>query len=237
VRSEPVHFFMYNEYIGTKAEGTLKDNHTPQEVTLSRDLKLLDITMIGIGGMIGAGIFVLTGIAAGEAGPALVLAFLVNGLVTTLTAMAYAELGSALPVTGGGYSWIKVGLGSTQGFLSGWIDWFAHAVAGTLYAMGFGRFATELWLMAGLPDFGLSVELMSLIFMTLIGVTFTAINYMGASETSKVGNIITGSKIAILGLFVAAGLAAMGHADAWQARFTTGFMPNGIGGVLVAIWA
>jgi len=198
-------------------------------------LKLLDVTMIGIGGMIGAGIFVLTGIAAGEAGPALVLAFLFNGLVTTLTAMAYAELGSALPVTGGGYSWIKMGLGSTQGFLSGWMDWFAHAVAGTLYAMGFGRFATELWLMAGLPHFGLSVELMSLIFMTLIGVAFTAINYMGASEAGKVGNIVTGSKIAILGLFVVAGLAAMGRTNAWQARFTTGFMPNGIGGVLVAM--
>ena len=54
------------------------------EVTLSRDLNFLTITMIGVGGMIGAGIFVLTGIAAGVAGPALVLAFLLNGIVTTL---------------------------------------------------------------------------------------------------------------------------------------------------------
>jgi len=213
----------------------LKDNDSPQKVSLSRDLKLLDVTMIGIGGMIGAGIFVLTGIAAGQAGPALVLAFLFNGLVTMLTAMAYAELGSALPVTGGGYSWIKTGLGSTQGFLSGWMDWFAHAVAGTLYALGFGRFATELWHMAGLPDFGLSVELMSLIFMTLIGAAFTALNYRGASETGKVGNIVTGSKIAILGLFVVAGLVAMSRAEAWQERFTADFLPHGVGGVLVAM--
>lgn len=218
-----------------RSKGTLNANRSPQEVTLSRDLKLLDIVMIGIGGMIGAGIFVLTGIAAGQAGPALVLAFSFNGLVTTLTAMAYAELGSALPVTGGGYSWVKAGLGSTQGFLAGWMDWFAHAVAGTLYALGFGRFATELWLMSGLPDFGLTIELMSLIFMTLIGLLFTAINYLGASEAGKVGNIVTGGKIAILGLFVAAGLVAMGHTDAWQERFTTGFMPNGIGGVVVAM--
>lgn len=213
----------------------MKNNHSSQGVTLSRDLKLLDVTMIGIGGMIGAGIFVLTGIAAGEAGPALVLAFFFNGLVSMLTAMAYAELGSALPVTGGGYSWIKAGLGSTQGFLSGWMDWFAHAVAGTLYALGFGRFATELWLMAGLPDFGLSVKLMSLIFMTLVGIAFTALNYWGASETGKVGNIVTGSKMAILGLFVVAGLSAMSRTDAWQERFTIGLMPNGIGGVLVAM--
>lgn len=191
--------------------------------------------MIGLGGMIGAGIFVLTGIAAGQAGPALVLVFLFNGLVTMLTAMAYAELGSAFPEAGGGYLWVKEGLGGTQGFLAGWMSWFAHAVAGTLYAMGFGRFATELWHMAGLPDFGLSVELMSLIFMTLIGLAFTALNYMGASETGKVGNIITGGKVAILGVFVVAGLVAMSRTDDWQARFTTGFMPNGIGGVMVAM--
>jgi amino acid transporter/nucleotide-binding universal stress UspA family protein len=218
-----------------KSEGILKNNRSPREITLSRTLSLLDVTMIGIGGMIGAGIFVLTGIAAGEAGPALVMAFLFNGLVTLLTAMAYAELGSALPVTGGGYSWIKAGLGGTQGFLSGWMDWFAHAVAGTLYALGFGRFATELWCMAGLPDFGLNVELMSLIFMTLIGLALTALNYWGASETGKVGNIVTGGKIAILGFFVVGGLVAMARAPDWQSRFTIDFMPKGIGGVLVAM--
>lgn len=65
------------------------------EVRLSREMRLIDITMIGVGAMIGAGIFVLTGIAAGVAGPALILAFLLNGLVALLTAMAYAELGSA----------------------------------------------------------------------------------------------------------------------------------------------
>lgn len=219
----------------SRSEDTLSKNRSKEEVTLSRDLTLLDVTMIGIGGMIGAGIFVLTGLAAGEAGPALVLAFLFNGLITLLTAMAYAELGSALPVTGGGYSWIKIGLGNTQGFLSGWMDWFAHAVAGTLYALGFGRFATELWLMAGLPDFGLSVEWMSLIFMTFIGVSFTALNYRGASETGAVGNVVTGGKIAILGLFVGAGLLAMTRTEAWQTRFTTGFLPNGVGGILVAM--
>ena len=115
-----------------------------QKVALSRDLGLFTITMIGVGGMIGAGIFVLTGIAAGVAGPALVLAFLLNGIVTTFTAMAYAELGSAFPEVGGGYLWVKEGLGGANGFLAGWMSWFAHAVAGSLYALAFGRFASEL---------------------------------------------------------------------------------------------
>ncbi|MEJ2169221.1 MAG: hypothetical protein P8X90_27240, partial [Desulfobacterales bacterium] len=61
------------------------------EVTFSRNLGLFDATMIGIGAMIGAGIFVLTGIAAGEAGPGALLSFALNGLVTLLTALSYAE--------------------------------------------------------------------------------------------------------------------------------------------------
>ena len=68
---------------------------------------LFSITMIGVGGMTEAGIFVLTGIAAGVAGPALILAFLLNGIVTTFTA---AELGSAFPECGG-YLWVKEAIG------------------------------------------------------------------------------------------------------------------------------
>ena len=209
----------------------MKDNHSPQKVTLSRDLGLFTITMIGVGGMIGAGVFVLTGIAAGVAGPALVLVFLLNGVVTMFTAMVYAELGSAFPEAGGGYLWVKEGLGGAQGFLAGWMSWFAHAVAGSLYGLAFGRFATELWIMAGLPTFGLSVHQMTLGLMSLIIVIFTALNYRGASETGTVGNVITVTKVAILGLFVIFGLLAMLRTEAWHARFTTGFMPNGFVGV------
>jgi basic amino acid/polyamine antiporter, APA family len=207
----------------------------PEEVTLSRDLSLFTITMIGVGGMIGAGVFVLTGIAAGVAGPALVLVFLLNGLVTTLTAMAYAELGSAFPEAGGGYLWVKEGLGGTQGFLAGWMSWFAHVAAGSLYALAFGRFASELWIMAGLPSLGLSVAHLTLGFMTFIIAGFTILNYLGASETGSVGNIVTLTKVGILGLFVLFGIIAMLRTDAWHSRFTTGFLPNGPLSILVAM--
>ena len=63
------------------------------EVRLAREMSLLDATMIGVGAMIGAGIFVLIGIAAGVAGPGLILTFSLNAIVALLTAMSYAELG------------------------------------------------------------------------------------------------------------------------------------------------
>ncbi len=204
-------------------------------VTLSRNLNLFTITMIGIGGMIGAGIFVLTGIAAGIAGPALILAFAFNGIITSFTAMSYAELGSAYPEAGGSYVWVKKGLGGTQGFLAGWMSWSAAASAGALYALGFGRFASELWLIADLPTLGLTVPQMTLVFMTLIILAFTFINSLGASETGIIGNVVTMAKIVILGLFVLFGLLVMLRSDGWQQSISSDFMPNGFIAVFAAM--
>lgn len=207
-----------------------------EEITLSRDLGLFTITMIGIGGMIGAGIFVLTGIAAGVAGPALVLVFLLNGIVTSFTALAYAELGSAFPEAGGGYLWVKEGLGGANGYLAGWMSWFAHAAAGSLYSLGFGRFAAELWVeYAHLPTFGLTVNHLTMAFMTMIIILFTYINYRGASETGTVGNIVTMTKIIILGFFVLFGMIAMFRSGVWVEKFTTDFMPHGWMGIFSAM--
>jgi amino acid transporter/nucleotide-binding universal stress UspA family protein len=205
------------------------------EVTLSRDLGLFDITMIGVGAMIGAGIFVLTGVAAGKAGPALVLAFLLNGIVTSFTAMAYAELGSAFPEAGGGYLWVKEGLGGANGFLSGWMSWFAHAVAGSLYGLGFGHFAWVLMDRAGFPTLGISEKLWALAFTTIIIAFFTYINFRGASETGTVGNVVTIAKVIILGLFIIFGFIAVLNTSHWSNRFTDDFFPNGFSGVLIAM--
>jgi amino acid transporter/nucleotide-binding universal stress UspA family protein len=205
------------------------------EVTLSRELNLFTVTMIGVGGMIGAGIFVLTGIAAGEAGPAVILVFLLNGIVTSLTAMSYAELGSVLPGAGGGYIFIKEALGGTAGFLAGWMSWFAQAVAGSLYGLAFGRFAAELIQMFGLPTFGLSVDQLTLLFMTLIIIGFIFINYWGASETAVAGNFLTVTKIAILGALVVFGLVAMSGMDLSTAEISTDFFAHGVIGVLSAM--
>ncbi|MFN2190183.1 MAG: amino acid permease, partial [Candidatus Promineifilaceae bacterium] len=204
-------------------------------ITLSRTLGLLDITMIGVGAMIGAGIFVLTGIAAGEAGPALVIAFLLNGIVTTFTALSYAELGSSFPEAGGGYLWVKEGMGGTQGFMAGWMSWFAHAVACSLYGLGFGRFAVELWHLTGLPMFGLTALQMTLIFMVLIVILFSYINFRGASETGTVGSVVTIAKVVILLVFVGFGIYTMIERPGSLDVFKEDLFPNGLGGVFVAM--
>ncbi|MDX1631487.1 MAG: amino acid permease [Thermoanaerobaculia bacterium] len=179
---------------------------------LSRDLSLFDITMIGVGAMIGAGIFVLTGEAAGVAGPALIVSFALNGLVTLLTAMVYAELGSAIPEAGGGYHWIQEGLPGANAFLAGWMSWFAHAVAGALYALGFRAFLFELLrLTTAMPwdEMGLSLSLGKKIFGLSIALVFAYINYRGASETGMAGNVVTLAKLAVIGAFCFFGLKFM----------------------------
>ena len=106
----------------------------PANIQLARHLGVFDATMIGVGAMIGAGIFVLTGIATGNAGPAAVIAFALNGVVTLFTALSYAELASAIPEAGGGYSFVKKVIPNSTAFASGWMLWFAYVVACSVFA-------------------------------------------------------------------------------------------------------
>ncbi len=210
-----------------------KGNAGPR-TELSRDLGVFSVTMIGVGAMIGAGIFVLTGLAAGAAGPALILAFCLNGVVTVLTAMVYAELGSAIPEAGGGYLWIKDGLPGGNAFMAGWMSWFAHAVAGSLYALGFGSYATlTLETLHGAPG-GLAGTLLERGLAVVVVLIFVYINYRGASETGLAGALVTVAKLVILGLFIVSGLVHIVEHPDFMGKFTP-FAPNGMGGVFVAM--
>jgi APA family basic amino acid/polyamine antiporter len=108
------------------------------------ELGLLDATMIGMGAMIGAGIFVLTGLAAEISGPAALLVFLLNGVVTAFTGLSYAELASAIPKSGGGYAFVREIFDDFASFIMGWMLWFAYMIAGALYALGFAPNFLEL---------------------------------------------------------------------------------------------
>jgi len=204
------------------------------EVRLSREMRLVDVTMIGVGAMIGAGIFVLTGIAAGVAGPSLLLVFLLTGVVAMLTAMAYAELGSAIHGAGGGYLWIKRSLPDPSGFLAGWMDWFAHAVACSLYALGFGAYFKEVLSVAGVPEIHPPFGDLEIWLAVGACAVFAYINFRGASETGKAGNVVTIGKVVILGAFIVAGLWTMVNRPGWQGAFTP-FMSEGWTGVFAAM--
>lgn len=204
------------------------------EVHLSREMGLMDATLIGVGAMIGAGIFVLTGIAAGVAGPGLIITFSLNAVVALLTAFSYAELGSCFHDAGGGYLWVKEGLPKWNGFISGWMSWFAHAVACSLYALGFGAYFDLVLheFNIVMPQWGFLSPQKILAAVTAIG--FAYVNFRGASETGKVGNIVTIAKIIILFIFIGFGLNLIFHRPDWQVAFTP-FLPHGWGGVFKAM--
>jgi amino acid transporter/nucleotide-binding universal stress UspA family protein len=204
------------------------------EVRLSREMTLLDATLIGVGAMIGAGIFVLIGIAAGVAGPALILAFVLSGIVAFLTAMSYAELGSCFHDAGGGYLWAKEGLPKWNGFLAGWMSWFAHAVACSVYALGFGAYFDEVLREMGtsLPHWGFLSP--AKLLAVAIAIFIAYVNFRGASETGKLGNIVTMTKIFILGIFVAFGLHVLINRPDWTSALTP-FMVKGWNGVFSAM--
>ncbi len=208
--------------------------------TFARDLGLFDATMIGVGAMIGAGIFVLTGLAAGEAGPASILAFALNGVVTLLTAFSYAELASAIPRAGGGYSFVRMAFPGAVGFLSGWMLWFAYTVACSLYALGFAGYFWEL-LHKYFPGFTATVTDITgahpavLIVTLVVGIVFIWLNVRGAAVTGKTENVLTMAKIITLAVFIFFGLLVVfGEPQQVTANFTP-FLPKGFGGVLVAM--
>src|ERR671914_133614 len=198
----------------------------------------MDIIMVGIAGMIGGAIFVLTGPAIGLAGSAVILAFIINATITLFTAMAYAELGSAMPEAGGGYLWIREGLPRPNAFISGWMAWFAHIIAGSLYAVGFGAFLYQLLgpNMAGIlsdqPLFGV-IPFDKLIALASIA-AFTYINIKGASETGKTGTIVTIVQLGTILCLIVAGSWMMHNNPNSTANFAD-FMPTGIAGLVAAM--
>ncbi len=200
---------------------------------LSRNMSLFSVTMIGVGAMIGAGIFVLTGIAAGLAGPAIILVFIFNGIVAFFTASTYAELGASLPEAGGGYLWVKNSLPHPSGFLSGWMSWMAHSVACSLYAAGFSAYFIQF-----LNSVNIKVPLPYVVQKSLVGLfivfLFSYINYRGAKETGRAESVVTVMKVLILLVFGAMGLALIFKEPVRLGHFSP-FFSEGTKGILIAM--
>ncbi len=155
-------------------------------------LGLLDASMIGIGAMIGAGIFVLPGLAANMAGPAVVISFLIAGVASVLTALCHAELATAIPKAGGAYVLVNETVGGVWGFLAGWGKWFSLVVKSGFSILGLIVFASIFF-----------QHIPRTLGIVAIGIAITFINYVGVRISSKVQNIITLVLLGALGIFSA----------------------------------
>lgn len=202
---------------------------------LSRDMTVTQATMTGVGAMIGAGIFVLTGIAAGIAGPGLLVAFALNGVIATLIALVYAELGSAMPEAGGGYVWARAGLGETQGFFSGWMSWFAAAVAGSLYSLGFGAYFVTLLSNIGIEFPQNQIFLIEKIVAVIAIILFLLINQTGSAVMGKAETWISGAKVLILAFFILTGIIIMTSNPSQTSTNLENFFPRGFFTIFAAM--
>lgn len=184
-------------------------------MALKRTLNLLDATAIGIGAIIGAGIFVVLGIAIGYAGSAVIFSIIIAGIVASFTAFSFAELGSAIPKEGGAYTYAYELLSPNVAFIIGFLWIFAQIVAGVAISIGFASYFAALFPI-------LPVKVIAVI----AALALTGLNLIGIKQSSTVNNVLVVVKVAILALFITFGLLNM------HSQNFTGSSPNGIYGVL-----
>jgi APA family basic amino acid/polyamine antiporter len=178
-------------------------SETDQE--LARDLGFLEAYTIGLGTMIGAGIFVLPSIAAQQAGPASMISFFAGGIVSLLAALSLSELATGMPKAGGSYYYVNRALGPFFGSIVGWGMWAGLTFASAFYMIGFGQYllpglGTYVGFLAGWGQMGITVA--ALVMAALL----TAVNYYGVKETGSLQNVIVLTLVGLIVAFLALGL-------------------------------
>jgi len=177
----------------TDSTSTSAPDASSQE--LARDLGFLEAYTIGVGTMIGAGIFVLPGIVAENAGPAGMISFLIGGAVSLLTALSLSELATGMPKAGGSYYYVNTALGSFFGSVVGWSMWGGLMFATAFYMLGFGQYVTYFW--GDVPVAGLALVMATLLIL---------VNYRGVKEAGSLQNLIVILLIGFILVFLAFGV-------------------------------
>jgi APA family basic amino acid/polyamine antiporter len=196
-------------------------------VELKRTLNFFDATAIGIGAIIGAGIFVVLGIAVGYAGPAVVVSMIIAGTVALFTAISFAELSSAIPKEGGTYQYAYEMINPFVAFISGNMWLFAQTVAGSAVCLGFASYLVGL-----LPHFPAKIAIFSFPVSTvnmvavLAALALTALNLRGIKHSARFNNVLVVTKILILAFFVIVGAFQV------TTQNYSNFVPNGFFGIL-----
>ena len=171
-----------------------------QQGELERSLGLPQALAIGTGTMVGAGIFVFPGLAAGEAGPAAMLSFAIGAVIALLVALPTSELATAMPESGGGYYFVSRSLGTLMGCMVGIGQWLGLVFASAFYLMGFGYYLSDLMHAAGWER-GAPVVATALATGTLL----TGVSMTGTKNTGDLQNWIVAVLLVILAGFMGHG--------------------------------
>ena len=192
---------------------------------LHRALSAFDLTFLGMGAIIGAGIFVITGTAAAIAGPGVALSFVLAGLACFFSALVYAELTAMIPSSGSAYTYTYMAIGEIMAWIIGWALVLEYGVSVAVVAIGWsgylGRLVDSVGLM--LPHWLHGGEINVLAGLSVVAVSM--ILARGVHETRRANNLIVWLKLAVILLFV---LLAIPHVrlELWQP-----FLPHGFSGV------
>jgi APA family basic amino acid/polyamine antiporter len=190
---------------------------------LQRTLGLWGAAAVGIGAIIGTGIFVLIGVASGISGPAVIISFLIAGFTALLTGLSTAELSSFITEAGGSYIYTTKAFGKFPGFIIGWMKSFDYIVGASAVSIGFAAYFAYL---VGLPPAAGTLVLVGTIWPLVL----MAVNLKGMKEAGGTNSVLVALKVTALVIFIAVG--------GWY-LFTHGdfsnyhpFFPNGIAGAL-----
>jgi APA family basic amino acid/polyamine antiporter len=206
-----------------------------------RSLGPVSLTALGVGAIIGAGIFVLTGAAAARyAGPAVVLSFALAGVACAIVALCYAELAALIPVSGSTYSYVYIALGEIFAWIIGWDLVLEYAMGAATVAVGWSGYLVSLLKSLGLHP---PVEFTAPAFSAhglfnapaaLVVLAITGLLVRGTRESARVNNVMVGFKLAVvLVVIVVGGLhVAPAHWSPFVPENTGDFGHFGWSGVL-----
>lgn len=172
-----------------------------KQATLERTLGVREALTIGVGTMVGAGIFVFPGLAGAEAGLGGAISFAIGGVIAMLVALATSELATAMPRSGGGYVFVSRSLGAPFGSVVGLGLWCGLIFASAFYLVGFGLYVGDMLGRLGL-DLGKNPWWLG----TALGVILTAVNVVGTRSAGQLQNVMVGLLLLVLTPFLSWGL-------------------------------
>jgi basic amino acid/polyamine antiporter, APA family len=214
------------EILRTKSiEQSIADTDEP-EYQLKKNLTALDLVVFGVGVIIGAGIFTLTGRAAATvAGPAIVLSFVVSAICCGLAALCYAEFASTVPVSGSAYTFSYASLGEMVAWIIGWDLLLEMLLGASVVAQGWSAYAVVL-----LDNFGITwpevlgpggaVDLLAMVLIAVLTILIT----IGIKESMRVNLVLVAVKLFIVLFIIIAGIGFINPAN------YTPFIPPAAGG-------